>query len=30
VAAHAGQLEIESEVERGTIVRVTLPAGEVR
>ena len=30
VAAHGGQLEIESEVERGTIVRVTLPAGEVR
>jgi len=30
VAAHGGQLEIESEVERGTTVRVMLPAAEVR
>jgi len=30
VAAHGGQLDIESEVERGTTVRVTLPGAEVR
>src|SRR5262249_29547604 len=30
VAAKGGQLDIDSEVERGTIVRVTLPAAEVR
>src|SRR5881296_983259 len=30
VAAHGGQLDIESEVDRGTTVRVTLPAAEVR
>ena len=30
VAAHGGQLDVESEVDRGTTVRVTLPATEVR
>ncbi len=30
VAAHGGQLDIESEVDRGTTVRVTLPGAEVR
>ena len=30
VAAHGGRLDIDSEVERGTTVRVTLPVAEVR